>query len=43
MAMDDDCRPDLGLRPHVEKVFEEAKELRRVLDKIRGLRRGGQD
>ncbi len=41
--MDADCRPDLGLRSHVEKVFEEAKELRRVLDEIRGLWRGRQD
>lgn len=31
-AMNDDKRPDLGLRERVEIVFEKAKELRRLLD-----------
>lgn len=43
MAMDDDKRPDLGLREQTEKVFEEAKELRRMMDKIRHLRRSAPD
>ena len=43
MAMDDDKRPDLGLREQTEKVFEEAKELRRLLDEVRHLRRSAQD
>ncbi len=43
MAMDDDKRPDLGLREHVETVFEVAKELRRMMDEIRSLRRGTSD
>lgn len=43
MAMDDDKRPDLGLREQTEKVFEEAKELRRMMDEIRLLRRSAQD
>lgn len=43
MAMDDDNHPDLGLREQTEKVFEEAKELRRMMDEIRHLRRHSQD
>ena len=43
MAMDDDRRPDLGLRERVETVFEEAAELRCLLDEVRNLRRGSQD
>ncbi len=42
-AMDDDRRPDLGLREQVETVFEEAKELRRLLDEVRHLRRSAPD
>ena len=37
-AMDDDKRLDLGLREQTEKVFEESKELRRLLDEVRLLR-----
>ena len=43
MARDDDKRPDLGLREQTEKVFEEAKELRRMMDEIRLLRRSAPD
>ena len=43
MAMDDDRRPDLGLRERVETVFEEAKELRRLIDEVRILRRSAPD
>ena len=43
MAMDDDRRPDLGLHERVETLFEEVKELRRLLDEVRNLRRGSQD
>ena len=39
MAMDDDKRPDLGLRERVETVFEEAKELRRLIDEVRRINR----
>ena len=35
--------PDLGLREDVETVFEEAVELRRMLDEVRHLHSGGQD
>ena len=43
MAMADDKRPDLGLREQTEKVFEEAKALRRIMDEVRHLRRSSQD
>ena len=43
IAMDDDKRPDLGLREQTEKVFEEAKELRHLLDEVRHLRRSAPD
>ena len=43
MAMDDDKRPDLGLRERVETVFEEAKELRCLIDEVRHLRRSAPD
>ncbi len=43
MAMDDDKRPDLGLRERVETVFEEAKELRRLIDEVRLRRRSALD
>lgn len=43
MAMDDDKRPDLGLRERVETVFEEAKELRRLIDEVRLRRRNAPD
>lgn len=43
MAVDDDKRPDLGLREHVETVFEEAAELRQLIDEVRILRRSSQD
>ena len=43
MAMGDDNRPDLGLREQTEKVFEEAKELRRLIDEVRILRRSAPD
>ena len=43
LVMDDDRRPDLGLRERVETLFEEAKELRRLIDEVRILRRSAPD
>ena len=43
LAMNEDKRPDLGLRERVETVFEEAKELRRLIDEVRILRRSAPD
>lgn len=43
MAMNNDNRPDLGLRERVETVLEEAKELRSLMDEVRILRRSAPD